>query len=288
MIAPMARHSVSKPRWPPRRIRRFWKRIGRRHLIDVELNFRLSDQTDQILLNCAGRQLFSARRNCRPAGRHLLPRYTSVIPADHDDAACREPGGGGAVLAAPTWDTGLSGVHPTDLAGFPRRWRRLAAVGDLPSRQTRARTSRARSGGRFSPRRHSHGGRYRCSSHRYPSPSPARYCRPRQSPDARPGHRSPEPAAPARHAAPRQGSAEASGCALARQARRAAHPAGQFARHGASAPPVAGLPPPCSRRQQLAQLRETYWAIPMPTSWRPIPGHLVPARGRGRITTRTS
>ena len=43
----------------------------------------------------------------------------------------------------------------------------------------------------------------------------------------------------------------------------------------------AGLPPQCPRRQQLAQLRETDWAIPMPASWRPMPDHLVPARGRG-------
>lgn len=62
-------------------------------------------------------------------------------------------------------------------------------------------------------------------------------CRPRQS-AGRPARAPPTRAGyPGPPGSPAAGSAEASGCALAHRARRAAHPAGQFACHGAPAPP---------------------------------------------------
>lgn len=129
------------------------------------------------------------------------------------------------------------GVHPTDLAGFPGRWCRLAAAAIFPQRK-RVLGLRGPDPAAGFPRDYTAtADRYRCSRHRYPSPSPARYLptppsagRPARAPLTRAGYPGP-PGSPA------AGSAEASGCALAHRARRAAHPAGQFACHGAPAPP---------------------------------------------------
>jgi len=158
----------------------------------------------------------------------------------------------------------------------------LALAGDLPSTQTCALSSPGRSAGGFSPRRDSHWDRQRCSSHRYPSPSPARYCRP--SPIAgRPG---PDTAHPSRLTRPAMYPRDRIG--RSQRVRASAPSAPGRPSPPAGSPPAVrpvhqgGIPSAYSGRQQMAQLRETDWAIPIPASGRPNTGPpRLSARPRG-------
>jgi len=261
--------------------------MGRRHTFRCRMESPASDQADGKLFHYLRLQPFWARRNCPPARHHLSSRYTSVIPADHDAMAYGRPR-----------PDPLSPPRPSRMLGFPMSTQQILRVStDAGSSWLRSVIFRQRSSGkanvcvdvvgqirpRVFRRPHSHWDRYRCSSRRYPSPSPAWYCRsspitwrPGQG-TGRPSRLDPPPRIPA------TGSAEASG--HARRTRAPGSPIRQPVRpQRRRTVHQGGFQPAYSEPQQIAQLREMlrlYESPPRGHEYRPTPSQHTAGPGPG-------